>query len=111
MVKHLWGNGATFHADVWRDGQYTCKGMVYARIFYVRTVLFSGGMPSPSTPVLIISDKVHLLLCSDSERRRLLTLHTGKLFKLGATLAMILALLTGVIRIRLLIVMIINPRA
>ena len=49
-LKHLWGDGATFHADVSRDGHYTCKGMVYTKIFSGGMVLFSGGMASPASP-------------------------------------------------------------
>ena len=36
-----------FHADVRRDDHYTCKGMVYAKMFYGEMVLFFGGMASP----------------------------------------------------------------
>ena len=32
-----------------RPGHYTCKGLVYAKMFYGEMVLFSGGMPSWGT--------------------------------------------------------------
>ena len=40
VVQTLVKNGTTFHADVWREGRYTCMGIVYAKMFY-------GGMASP----------------------------------------------------------------
>ena len=45
--KNTYGDGTTSHADVRRNGHYTCKGMVYAKMFYERMVLSSGGMASP----------------------------------------------------------------
>ena len=33
VVKTLMGDGTTFHAHVKRDGHYSCKGMVYAKMF------------------------------------------------------------------------------
>ena len=47
------GGDTTFHAGVRRDGHYTCKGLVYAKIFYGEMVLFFRGMASPITRVLI----------------------------------------------------------
>ena len=42
------GDGTIFHADVRKDGHYTCKRMVYAEMFY------GGGWHPPSTRVLNI---------------------------------------------------------
>ena len=57
------GNGrpTTFYADVRRDGHYrpTCKGMVYAKMFYGGIVLLFGGTASPlnsSSLLLQITD-------------------------------------------------------
>ena len=52
------GRPAIFYADVRRDGHYrpTCKGMVYAKMFYGGWCCFLGGWhPShpPSTRVLL----------------------------------------------------------
>ena len=52
VVKTLMGvKATTFHADLKRDGYYSCKGTVYAKMFYGGMVLFSGGMASPSNRV------------------------------------------------------------
>ena len=42
-----------FYADVRRDGHYrpTCKGVVYAKMFYGEMVLFFGGMASLAFPL------------------------------------------------------------
>ena len=40
------GDGTIFHADVRKDGHYTCKRMVYDEMFYGGMVLFSGEMAS-----------------------------------------------------------------
>ena len=47
VVKTLKGDGTTFHAEVKRDGHYTCKGMVYAKMFNGRdgVVLRGDGIP------------------------------------------------------------------
>ena len=71
VVKYLWGDGTTFHADVKRDGHCTCKGIVYADMFYGGMVLFSGGMPSPSTRVL--SNALALSICGSLLKRVLCT--------------------------------------
>ena len=55
VVKILTGDGTTFHADVRRDGQYTCKGMVYAEMFYGVWCCFTEGWHPPSTRVLVRS--------------------------------------------------------
>ena len=48
VVKTLGGDGTTFHADVRRDGHYTCSGMVYAKMFYGGDgVLFRGDSIPP----------------------------------------------------------------
>ena len=47
LLKHLWGDDTTFYADERKDGDYTCKKMVYAKMFYDGVVLFYGGMASP----------------------------------------------------------------
>ena len=56
VVKHLWGDGrpTTFYADLRRDGNCTCKGMVYAKLFYGGWCCFPGGWHPPSTRVLLI---------------------------------------------------------
>ena len=45
--KHLWGDGANFSRR--RKGRMVIiyRGIVYAKIFYGRIVLYSGGMASP----------------------------------------------------------------
>ena len=45
VVKILMGDGTLFHADVRRDGHYTCKGMVYAKMFYGDGVVFREHPP------------------------------------------------------------------
>ena len=40
VVKHLWGDGTTSHADIRRDDHCTCMGMVYAKMFCEGMVLF-----------------------------------------------------------------------
>ena len=58
VVKTLMGGGraTTFHADLKRDGHYSCKGMVYAKMFYGGDgVVFRGdGIPLKSSSLLII---------------------------------------------------------
>ena len=34
MLHQRWGGGTTFHAEIRKDGHYTCVGMVYAEMFY-----------------------------------------------------------------------------
>ena len=48
--KTLWGGWCNFSRKrrLSRDGHYTCKGMVYAKIFYGGMVLFSRGMAPPA---------------------------------------------------------------
>ena len=50
VEKISMGDGTTFHADVRRDGHYTCKRIVNVKMFYGWMVLFSGGMASPQIP-------------------------------------------------------------
>ena len=61
VVKTLMGYGTTFHTDVRRDVYYTCKEMVYAKMFYGGWCCFPGGMSSPSMPPQLEQASVYTL--------------------------------------------------
>ena len=62
--------GATFYADVRRDGHYrlltTCKGMLNAKMFYGGMVLFFEGISSRPTDSAFVSNLLFVIEANQS---------------------------------------------
>ena len=63
----MWGDGTTFHADVKRDGDYTCKGMVNAKMFNGEddVVLRRDGIPPQLEYFLYTISNIHAVVARD----------------------------------------------